>query len=275
MVDEGTAPRRQWLVKYDGVCSKCGTPLLRGEPAVWERTSRSIHCVQCPSAAAVMEADPVDPGVAGASAQREFERRKAKREAGTDERFGRFAKVVRAVTIEPQTTRAWATGAVGEQRIGAVLAALPGVKVLHDRRVPGTHGNIDHLVIAAAGVFVVDAMRLDGMIEIRNRGLLLRPDYRLTVGRRDRSSLARNMTWQVEAVAQALAPSAIGPLPSITPVLCFVGASWPLISAPSVFEGVRLESERSITRLLAQPGHLASTDIERFTRLLAAAFPSK
>ena len=89
----------------------------------------------------------------GASAQREFDRRKAKRDARIDERFGLFAGVVRAVTVEPQSTRSWATGAVGEQRVATALAAIPGVNVLHDRQVPGTRGNIDHIVIAPAGVF--------------------------------------------------------------------------------------------------------------------------
>jgi len=275
MTHEAGNPARQWLVKHDGICSECGAALIRGVPAVWDRTTRSIHCIECPSVLSRTAPIPVDSGVAGDSAQREFERRKAKRDADIDRRFGRLAKVVRAVTIEPQTTRSWARGAVGEQRIGAVLAEIPGLNALHDRRVPGTRGNIDHLVISQAGVFVVDTKKLAGIVEIRNRGWLLRPDYRLTVGRRDRSSLARNMNWQLEAVAAALGRAGPGPLPRITPVLCFVGASWPLIAPPHEFEGVLLEGERSIKRLLARPGDLDSTEIERLTRLLASALPPK
>jgi hypothetical protein len=60
------------------------------------------------------------------------------------------------VTSEPQSTRAWAIGAWGEEKLAEVLAGLDGLQVLHDRRVPGTRGNIDHIVIAPAGVFVVD-----------------------------------------------------------------------------------------------------------------------
>jgi nuclease-like protein len=179
---EGATPDRHWRVKFDGICARCGTPLLRGTPAVWERATRSIHCIECPSSIPTPAPLPADAGVAGASALREFERRKAKRDARIDERFGRFAKVVHAVTIEPPTTRAWATGAVGEQLIAAVLAEVLGVNALHDRRVPGTRGNIDHIVIGQGGVFVVDAKKLDGIIEIRNRGSLLRPDYRSPSG---------------------------------------------------------------------------------------------
>ena len=62
-----------------------------------------------------------------------------------------------ALTDDPQSTRAWARGARGEEELAAAVAEVPGVRVLHDRRVPGTRGNLDHLVLAPAGVFVVDA----------------------------------------------------------------------------------------------------------------------
>lgn len=68
--------------------------------------------------------------------------------------------------------------------------ALDGFQALHGRRVPGTKGNLDHVVVASAGVFVVDAKRYQGRIEIRNRGWFFRPDDRLYVGRRDCSDLA-------------------------------------------------------------------------------------
>ena len=84
--------------------------------------------------------------------------------------------VVLALNDEPRSTRAWAIGARGEEKLAE---ALDGFTVLHDRRVSGTRGNIDHVVVAPAGVFVVDAKRYEGRIEIRNPGWLLRPDERL------------------------------------------------------------------------------------------------
>ena len=44
-----------WKVKYDGMCSRCGIALRTGEVAVYDRQTRSIHCVVCPSVAAVAE----------------------------------------------------------------------------------------------------------------------------------------------------------------------------------------------------------------------------
>jgi hypothetical protein len=48
-------------------------------------------------------------------------------------------------------------------------------RVLNDRGVPGTRGNIHHIVIAPADVFVVDAKHLTVRIELRDKGGLFRP----------------------------------------------------------------------------------------------------
>ena len=97
----------------------------------------------------------------------------------------------------------------------------------------------------SAGVFVVDAKRYQGRIEIRNRGWFFRPDDRHYVGRRGCSDLADNMGWQVRAVEAALRRAALDPLPPITPVLCFIDGDWPLIAAPGAFRGVPLRPSPS------------------------------
>jgi hypothetical protein len=45
------------------------------------------------------------------------------------------------------------------------------VTVLNDRRVPGSRGNIDHVVVGAAGVYVIDAKRYqNAVVRIRRSG---------------------------------------------------------------------------------------------------------
>ena len=260
-----------WRVKYDGVCSRCGIALRAGEVAVYDRPTRTIHCVSCPI---VPDAGPpeIDAGVAGRSARQEHERRSAKREAAVKERWGdRIGGLVLALTDEPQSTRAWAVGARGEEKLAK---ALDGFSALHDRRAPGTKGNIDHIVVAPAGVFVVDAKHYEGRIEIRNHGWFLRPDDRLHVGRRDCSTLADNMGWQVAAVETAMRSAGVEPLPPITPVLCFIDGDWPLIAPPDTFRGVRLGSARSLRKQLVGE-ILDEAAITQLTRILAGALPPK
>jgi hypothetical protein len=271
------SPTSGWTVKYDGLCSKCGTILRAGTPAVWDRSAKKMSCIECPPLSAeVPSPPPIEAGVAGGSARREQQRRLAKRDARNKDRWGdRVGGWVNRFGTVPQSISAWGIGARGEELLAAALAAVPGLIVLHDRRVPATRGNIDHIVISPAGVFVVDAKHYEGMIEIRNYGWFFRPDPRLTVGRRDKSNLARDMGWQVDAVKKALGDAGIDPMPPITPVLCFVDGRWPMFHPPEQFEGVRLESDRSIVRLLTSGSALNAIEGDRLARTLALAFPPK
>jgi hypothetical protein len=236
-----------------------------------------MHCVECPTAPpGPVEPDPIDIGIPGSSARAEYERRMAKRDVAAREKWGhRLGGVVLALTDAPQTTVAWRTGAEGEQRLARALDSVHDLRILHDRRVPGTRRNIDHILVAPAGVFVVDAKLIRGLVQVRNVGWFFRPDYRLYVGGRDRSKLAENMGWQVEAVSKALCIDPNLPRPPIASVLCFVDSDWPLFGAPDSFRGVRLESTGSIKKLIAGTRALSAANIERLASLLAAALPSK
>jgi len=207
---------------------------------------------------------------------------------------------------EPRSVRAWGVGASGEEALAHALTKVSGVIVLHDRRVPGTKGNIDHIVIAPGGVFVVDAKNYTGRVELRDLGGFFRHDWRLYIGSRDQSKLADGMGWQISAVKRAIdsvlkqaraaeagavnaerssatedtasatgAASAIPEPPPITPVLCFVKAEWPLFRPPDSFRGVRVEGEGSIRRLVVKGDVLDGEAIELWARILSEKFPPK
>jgi hypothetical protein len=259
----------------DSRCAECGIVLPKGTDAVWDRGNRLVHCLTCAGPSAEVEALEPDPGLAGASARREYERRKERDETRLRQRWGALGSVAVAVAPERQSTRAWAVGARGEETLAASLAGMPSIRMLHDRAVRGTRGNIDHLVIGPAGVFVVDAKNYRGRIRIRDKGGLLRTDRRLYVGGRDCSKLADGLRWQVEAVASALLGAEIDPLPSVTPVLCFIDGDWPLLFPPSEYNGVRLEGVRSLRKLLMAKPALDQPAIDALARSLGAVFPPK
>ena len=215
-------------------------------------------------------------GTAGRSAANEYARRCSRREVQTKAKWGdRLGSVVLALTDEPATTRAWSTGSAGEARVGRILDSLADVRTLHDRAIPGTQGNIDHLVVGPAGVFVVDAKNLKGMIRVRDRGGLFRSMLRLYVGRRDCSELADKVLWQAQFVEVALDAADADRSIGVTPVLCFADGDWPLLFPPSQFRGVRLEGERSIKRLVSNPIELDTVSINAIVRFLADAFPPR
>jgi len=182
---------------------------------------------------------------------------------------------VLAISDDPQSTRAWARGASGEQKLAEALQDVPGLRLLHDRRVLHTEGNIDHILVSSAGVFVVDAKQYKGLIEIRDVGGLFKTDKRLYVGHRDCSELAANMAWQVDAVQLALTAAALATSPPVIPVLCFVDGEWPLLWPPTDFRGVRLEGKRSIKKLITAAQILDPQTVDRIHHTLAIAFPPK
>ncbi len=242
-------------LRYAGVCRLCGTELPAHDKAVYERATKTVRCVECPSdatAADVMMA--AEPGsiegshdVAGSSARREYERRKAKDEERLRQKWGKLGGIAVALSDEKQSTKAWATGAIGEERLGARLDSLvtESVAVLHDRRIPGTNANIDHIAITAAGIWVIDAKRYKGRPELKIEGGILRPKVeKVLVGRRDCTKLVDGVLKQVGLVREV-----VGDLPA-TGVLCFVEADWPLIGGAFATRGVEVLWPKRLVKLL-------------------------
>ncbi|HJX47932.1 MAG TPA: nuclease-related domain-containing protein [Gaiellaceae bacterium] len=205
---------------------------------------------------------------------REGLRRQERRETRTVKAHPRIGKLILALSEEPQTTRAWKQGAAGEQALGAALDKLrdEGFGVLHDRRIPGTEANIDHLVVGPAGVFVIDAKRYTGKIERRDRGWILGRDWRLYVNGRDQTKLVRAMPRQVEAVRSSLVPTPFADC-HIFAVLCFVDSQWGLIPSPFVLNDVHVTWPKMLYKLVRSEGSLQREQIAELERLLALALP--
>src|SRR5436305_598439 len=63
----GSGELKQLRLRYAGVCVLCGTHLDQGAEALYDRGTRSVRCLVCPSHGAV-DLEPIDSGVAGSSA---------------------------------------------------------------------------------------------------------------------------------------------------------------------------------------------------------------
>lgn len=245
-------------LRYPGTCASCSTAVPAGSYAAHDRATRTITCADCVARESVAKGIRPDAGTAGSSARREYERRTSRREDRIRRKHPRLGGLILAVTEQPQSTRAFAQGGVGETRLGSLLdqAASTGeVVVLHDRKISRPRGQIDHIVIGPAGVYVIDAKNYTGKVQLRSIGPFGIGTKQLYVGRRDCSHLALAMGKQVAAVQAALADlnEAIGV--TVQPVLAFVDAQWPLLFSPDLFAGVRIEGE-SAARLVRSAGPL-------------------
>ena len=131
-------------------------------------------------------------------------------------------------------TTTYAQDSVGERRVRAALDSLTdsGAVVLHDRQVPNTRGNIDHVVIAASGVWIIDARNWEGRVQRRWVGR--RAGRVLFVDGHNRMDAVDKLAWQIQAVRAALTPIGFADAP-VTGVLCFTGATWGLLARPLRF----------------------------------------
>ncbi len=99
------------------------------------------------------------------------------------------------------------------------------------------HGQaLDRIAIGPSRVFVIDAKKYTGKIEVRDVGSLLRADLRLYVKGRDRTKLVDGMLRQMEVVRTALGEEFADV--EINGVLCFVGCEWGWIKRTKRVKGV-------------------------------------
>jgi hypothetical protein len=205
----------------------------------------------------------------GASARREYERLRDNHEANVLRQRPRLGPLLLRLQSEPQHIRAWEQGASGERIVGARLDRIDGIEVLHDRRIPGTRANIDHLAVGPGGVYVIDAKLYSGRVERRDVGRFLRRDVRLFVGGRDQSKLVTKMTSQVNAIVRAL-----GDVPvAVAPALCFVAAQGSMFARPFVVDNVWVGTPATLSKLVTRPGLLDAEAMRATAGALAARLP--
>jgi hypothetical protein len=186
-----------------------------------------------------------DRGFAGASAFRESLRQAGSRDA-----------------------RAWRAGAVGEAIVGRMLADAE-VRTVHDRRVPGSDANIDHIAIAPSGVYVIDAKNYSGRPRVDTYAGSDSAPRRLLIGHDDHTHLVHAVRRQVRVVEGVLADPAL----PVRGILCFVGVEWEVINGYLV-HGVGVTSPDGVAALLAAAGPLDTERVDAVHRRLAALEPA-
>ncbi len=106
----------------------------------------------------------------------------------------------RAVWAVPEEVDRWRRGAVGERATAVTLRGVEalGWPVLHDRTIPGSAANIDHLVVGPGGLFVLDSKHWTGRLRL-DGGQLWR-------GRLPLGGVSATADWESQQVVAALAP---------------------------------------------------------------------
>lgn len=266
-------PARRLRLRRPDTCAVCARAIDVGELAAWDSERRVVTCDGCIDDSST----DVQSGIAGHSAVAEAERRRqrqADRRSQDIERRPVLGRLAWALDPEPDAGRSYAKGAIGEQRLGASLDELSvsGVLTLHDRRLPGSRANIDHLAVAPSGVWVIDAKRYSGRLAKVDKGGWFRTDVRVSVGGRDRTNLIAGVHKQVMAVDHALT-SPQGDKPPVHGVLCFIDVELGLFDRPFTLDGVLITWRKALRKRLVEEGPLDAERRAVVHRRLAQSFP--
>lgn len=215
----------------------------------------------------------LDRGRPGASVGREYRRRRSNREARVRRRHPHIGGLLLALgaSPSPQHERAFAQGQLGEETVARSLerrVADGPAALLHDRRMPGGYGNIDHLAVAPRGVYVIDAKAIKGKVRVRPGKV---GSSRLQVNGRTRNKLVLGLARQVEAVRSELDAGGHHDVPT-TGVLCFTEADFPLFARMQI-DGYLLRHRRALAKELNASGPLSAPAIESLARNLSERFP--
>jgi len=220
-----------------------------------------------------------DRGSAGASAQREYERRRAVRDARVRRRFGSLGVAAAHLLGDADSTRAWSKGADGERRAAIQLAHhLHGrhVVLLHDRRIAGRgRANIDHLTIGAGGVTVIDTKSTRGRVQVTKVGGLFSPRRELLlINGRDRTSLLDGIERQIEAVRTALIGLGLSDV-DVRGALCYpnIDRIARLSQLRARDQLITIDGPRGIAKLSRRRGQLDNTLVRQLAEELAKRLP--
>lgn len=149
-----------------------------------------------------------------------------------------------------------------------------GIVILNDRRVPGSRSQIKIIAVAPAGVFVIDAKDVKGLVHTKRPGPLsaLGPNE-LHVGRRNCTEMVGAVVQQVEAVREALRTKPWASDVPVHAILCLTRAQWGYAS-PLELGDVWIGWPQLVSPKVRSPAIMDSPMVNEVSLFLADRLPS-
>lgn len=175
-----------------------------------------------------------------------------------------LVRVADALGISTRRGRAaarWQAGAVGEQRTATRLAPLSGEgwTVLHDRALPGSRANLDHLLVSPRGVVIVpDTKRWSARHRVRV------VDGRLLHGDRDVTDRLCGIRHEAATVRRLLGVP-------VVPLVLMDGA--PVDGGEQQLDGIRIVPADRALAVIRGCGHASGTRTSDLAARAARLFP--
>ena len=274
------------VIQRLGTCVSCGQTLPSKTCAWWDSAERTVTCIACrptgttiprPMRPSLRPPVTAESGSGDDSLPHEYQRSVATLRRRPGVIFGEqiIGDLGAHLIDESAPTSSRVEGPSDDGVLAAFLDREVGhvATLLHDRRVPATRNNIDHLVVSSTGIWVIDVEDHPGKVERRNAGGRFAPDPRLFVAQSDKTELVAGVAERAAAVEQVLATVGFSSIP-IRGCLCFNDADWPFRPKPFSIDGVWVGWPRALVKtLLAAPAPERSA-LATLVHHLSVEFPA-
>ena len=259
--------QKELTLRFDSICELCQKKLPKGSKGKYFATRKKVQCLTHENITTV--------GSAGKSAQDKAIAIEAKYKENV-ESIKYIGKLIYPFLDPSKEAQKWAKGAKGERKIGKILDEIAlenNFKVLHDRTIPKSKANVDHILVTPKGVFIIDAKNYKGKVEIRNDGGWFSPEKdKLIVDGRNRSKLIEGVKWQISRLEEELAKNNLAP--NLIGVLGFVEAQWPFFGKPLMVDGVFLNS-KGFTHIINNFSPSKECDVDKVFFFIEKIFMAK
>ena len=243
-------------LRYGGNCESCGAQIEKRDLGWHDPVAKKVRCIHCGPDASNKIDEPLTSGrtdpIGGSSALREGRSRR-----------------------DPK----WTKGAAGEYLMDLSLhkhVNEPAV-ILTDRLVWGTQSNVDHIVVAPSGVWIIDSKTWKGRIEYKSSSMFS-TEKRLFVGGKDRTSTVEAIFKLVITIAQVIGDKAV----PIQPALVFIDGEWSdaatariVTNRPYQHLTVWIAWPKAIWKKVNEPGPLNGGEVRRIAELLDSRLPPR
>ena len=230
-------------LRYGGICDSCGAKIDVRSTGWHDPDLKKVRCASCGPLAEVdvagetheMSPDPIG----GSAALREGRSRHDHK---------------------------WVKGAAGEYLMDQSLRnrLSKDAVILTDRQIPGTKANIDHLVVASSGVWIIDTKNWKGRIEYKGSSSFS-TDPRLYVAGKDRTAVVEAMYAMVIPVAKAIDNRSV----PVNPALVFIDGDWATAALPRLMMnrpyqhlGVWITPPKILAKMINEAGPLDNQAVQ-------------
>jgi hypothetical protein len=195
-------------------------------------------------------------------------------ESAPRRRAGLFTRLLTVRTFRAHQAQPKVSKSHAEVRALLTAATSRGVLSLHNRRVPGRRGRIEHIAIGAAGIYVVDVWHFkNASIEVRPASEADAGTDELVVGGRVMTAAVRALAQRVEVLRLILVAAGLSDVP-VSGALCFVDGLLPLSVADLHVDGMHVLRPNGLTALVAGSGVYGPPDRETLHEFLAERLPA-